>query len=219
MVDLNYLKRKVKSGTTARWDVIDYLIKKNNLNSGIEIGTWKGETYKFLLKNNKNLKLVGIDSYCTQPENKGPEKWTAGENGHSWDHETYYNDLTKFCEKLNNGSYIIKGYSNNVYKSLKKEKFDFIFIDGDHSKRGVFEDIKNYYPLIKDGGFILGHDINWKEVKYVVSKFFGNSLISKMYSYEEFDDFVWCVKKPKKIFAKIFCEINFKTVKKLIKIK
>jgi predicted O-methyltransferase YrrM len=42
---------------------------------------------------------------------------------------------------------------------LQGNKLDFLFIDGDHSYKGVREDFKMYAPLVRDGGLIAFHDI------------------------------------------------------------
>lgn len=36
---------------------------------------------------------------------------------------------------------------------------DFLFIDGDHSYKGVKEDFESYSPLVREGGWIGFHDI------------------------------------------------------------
>ena len=38
-------------------------------------------------------------------------------------------------------------------------KFDFLFVDGDHSYDGVVSDFVAYYPLVRPGGLIALHDI------------------------------------------------------------
>lgn len=50
---------------------------------------------------------------------------------------------------------------------------DMVFVDGDHSKEGVYGDIVAWYPKIKIGGIIAFHDYGserWTAVKYVVDK-------------------------------------------------
>jgi len=41
-----------------------------------------------------------------------------------------------------------------------KEKFDIIFIDGDHTKEQVAKDIKNSLSCLSPGGTIVVHDLN-----------------------------------------------------------
>ena len=56
----------------------------------------------------------------------------------------------------------IQGNSQDitVINQVKDEcnKFDFLFIDGDHSTSGVILDFQNYSPLVKKGGYICFDD-------------------------------------------------------------
>ncbi|WP_375202132.1 class I SAM-dependent methyltransferase [Hyphococcus sp.] len=36
--------------------------------------------------------------------------------------------------------------------------FDFLFIDGDHSYEGCFDDLNNWFPLLSPGGHVVLHD-------------------------------------------------------------
>ena len=46
-----------------------------------------------------------------------------------------------------------------IAKVAKRGPFEFIHVDGDHSKEGVLEDWKRYGPMVKPGGLIAFHDI------------------------------------------------------------
>lgn len=52
---------------------------------------------------------------------------------------------------------VIKNYSYNAAKFIN-EKFDFIFIDGDHSYDGIKQDWEDWSVKLNKGGFILLHD-------------------------------------------------------------
>jgi predicted O-methyltransferase YrrM len=52
----------------------------------------------------------------------------------------------------------IKDYSYNVVDRFADEFFDLIFIDGDHAYEKVQRDIELYYPKLKTGGIMCGHD-------------------------------------------------------------
>ena len=51
------------------------------------------------------------------------------------------------------------GVVQRVRSVLGTSKFDFLFIDGDHSYAGVLRDFVAYYPLVRAGGLIAFHDI------------------------------------------------------------
>jgi predicted O-methyltransferase YrrM len=61
---------------------------------------------------------------------------------------------------------------NNIdsfeYLTNCKEKFDIIFIDGDHSYEGVRKDYDNSLPLLNNDGYIIFHDITSKGCPGVV---------------------------------------------------
>lgn len=46
-----------------------------------------------------------------------------------------------------------------VETTLDGRKFDFLFIDGDHSLSGVTQDFEMYAPFVRPGGLIAFHDI------------------------------------------------------------
>lgn len=55
--------------------------------------------------------------------------------------------------------------SSEAVEIFRDEYFDWIFIDGDHTYQAVKDDLNNYYPKIKWGGYICGHDYNEKPTK------------------------------------------------------
>ncbi|MFH1490274.1 MAG: class I SAM-dependent methyltransferase, partial [Pseudomonadota bacterium] len=46
-----------------------------------------------------------------------------------------------------------------VEELLGNRKFDFLFIDGDHSYEGVKQDFQTFAPFVRQGGMIAFHDI------------------------------------------------------------
>ncbi len=52
----------------------------------------------------------------------------------------------------------IRGSSQDICPYLEKNKYDFIFIDGDHRYSSTVQDIKSTLPLLKPGGILAGHD-------------------------------------------------------------
>lgn len=52
----------------------------------------------------------------------------------------------------------IKGDSKEVWKKWDLGAIDLLFVDGDHSYKGVKADIEGWIPLVKVGGVVLFHD-------------------------------------------------------------
>ncbi len=72
-------------------------------------------------------------------------------------------------------------------KKYPKNTYDYIYIDGDHSLKGVILDFKLFWPRLIKGGYMSFHDISVKEIKpegvYGVWKFWER-LSSKFGSIE-----------------------------------
>ncbi|WP_017258688.1 class I SAM-dependent methyltransferase [Pedobacter arcticus] len=55
---------------------------------------------------------------------------------------------------------LIKGYSNdeNISSQVQNQKFDIVYIDGDHSYKVCKEDLDNYAKIIKPNGYLVMDD-------------------------------------------------------------
>tara|TARA_R110000765_G_scaffold376691_3_gene467421 strand:+ start:1362 stop:2006 length:645 start_codon:yes stop_codon:yes gene_type:complete len=67
---------------------------------------------------------------------------------------------------------LIKGNSEDVHEKITEE-IDLLFIDGNHTKKGVQLDFLDYKNKIRQGGFIIFDnydDRNWREVRPAVDE-------------------------------------------------
>lgn len=127
-------------------------VKGKNL-IGAEIGVYKGEHAESLLRYLDIKRLYLIDPFEEYKEN--------GIVGGNFNGKEYKSVEEVKLIAHNN----IK--SNKVIWIEKKSqdcideipKLDFIYIDGSHDYESVKRDIENYYPKIKEGGVMGGHDI------------------------------------------------------------
>jgi hypothetical protein len=67
----------------------------------------------------------------------------------------YLNRMDKYENVMS-----IKGDSSYVLPNLK-EKYDFIYIDGDHTEKAVYRDATNAWPLLKAEGILAFDDYLW----------------------------------------------------------
>ena len=114
---------------------------------GAEIGVFKGDNALSILQTLPIKTLYLIDPYFTYYVEDGISKRISL--------EAYYVAKEKL-NKFSQTKFIIKT-SDEACKDIR-EPLDFLYIDGNHTYECVKRDITNYYPLIKPGGIIGGHD-------------------------------------------------------------
>lgn len=72
--------------------------------------------------------------------------------------------------------HLLKMSSSEASKLYTDNQFHFIYLDGNHTKEFLTEDVKNWLPKVKEGFWLGGHDYNNKnapEVKGVIDSIFG----------------------------------------------
>jgi predicted O-methyltransferase YrrM len=66
----------------------------------------------------------------------------------------------------------IRKESIEASKDFEDESCDVVFIDMDHSYEAVKQDLIHWFPKVKKGGYIAGHDIDWPGVLKAINEFF-----------------------------------------------
>ena len=111
-----------------RWEVINILSIQFNYKIGVEIGLNNGENmFNLLDKDNKKLKLYGVDPYKVQEENLLYEK-NIDEKYNDESLHMLKKQVLKESLKYPNLEILIDT-SDNASKQFDKESIDFVFID------------------------------------------------------------------------------------------
>lgn len=124
--------------------------------TGVEIGVCRGVNIWFLLNNCKNIrKIYGIDPWT---EYSAINKETQTVN---------YIRAKQTLKKLMNEARVslLKMKSEIAVRGFNDKSLDLSFIDGDHSPAAIAQDLRLWYPKVKDGGLFSGHDYRPKDVE------------------------------------------------------
>jgi len=136
--------------------MIEMLRRKNYDYSliGAEIGTFRGWNAFNILHYLPIEKLYIIDPY---------------EDCESYKMQTKPEDNLRACKKhlrkYRDKVIFVKKLSEDAVEDIPQ--LDFLYIDGNHSYDYVKKDIELYYPKIKKGGYIGGHDFHISAVGVV----------------------------------------------------
>jgi len=81
-----------------------------------------------------------------------------------------------FIENINNSSYLNKiiikrDFSHNIMPKFDDNLFDIIYIDGNHEKGFILKDAIMSYEKLKNEGYIIFDDLNWKTIQDDVHEF------------------------------------------------
>jgi hypothetical protein len=118
---------------------------------GVEIGVFKGEFSKEII-NKTNMTLYMVDVW------KELEDSEYLDSSNHRNHVTVFEDTMTSISGLEDRGIMIRGKSSTVSKLFNDESLDFIYIDANHAYDYVKEDIDIWYPKLRRGGILSGHD-------------------------------------------------------------
>ena len=170
MITKNFNWKHLKNDTY--YDFIKELICNEKSKIIAEIGVERGKMARFILRSEAQEFIEqywAIDSWATsiQWENHTQEDW-----------ENIYRDFCKYypwfpaLKIFRMPSVEASAYFSKNFKGY----FDFVFIDACHTYESVKKDIKAWYPLVKKGSLLTGHDYcsHFPGVKKAVDEIFGS---------------------------------------------
>jgi hypothetical protein len=154
---------------------------------GLELGVYKADSLMTILENCPNVKtLYGVDNYSTYYnayERREIEKYESEMiKAESLLKQKYssHRDKIKFLEYA----------SIDAATKIEDESLDFIFIDANHSYNSVLEDLNLWYPKVKQGGLVAGHDFHMESVREAVNDFRTKMSIS-CYMSDYLSCYIW----------------------------
>jgi hypothetical protein len=163
---------------------------------GVEVGVYEAEMSASLLRNRPDLNLVMVDSW------EGEGAAYKGDSG-DWhanlsadDQQRIYEGAAQAVEFAKGRAHINRMRSQAAAEKATPSKYDFVFIDADHSYAGCKADIEAWFPRVKDGGWIGGHDYeNTDFPKFGVTEAVNEFCNRYGLELELGDNFTWFVRK------------------------
>ena len=153
------MPNKIKLEET-RETVIPQILNKIGAKEAVEVGVFKGQFSKHLLENWKG-QLWMVDPWRAFEEGEG----YVDASNHK-EHQTAYLEAMENIEGHEARGFMLRGLSSDMASRFEDGSLDLVYIDGNHAYEWVKEDIELWWPKLKPGGIIAGHDyldMDWKE--------------------------------------------------------
>ena len=172
-------QEEVESGVDAqprkiwRWESIGGLCLINGYRYGAELGVSGGRFTFFLCGIMQDMKMIAVDLWQGMPQRDVDGAETYEGRGH----EQFYEQFKHISETYFPGRVLIRRMDTvEAAKTVPDGILDLVFIDADHTEAGCSADIDAWYPKIRRGGLICGHDYNWPSVRRAVESRFGSEI-------------------------------------------
>lgn len=128
-----------------------FLTSLGLVGKGVEVGTYKGEFAKTILDSWAGV-LYMVDTW---------RKFDNGEyeditNSSMSDHTM--NDVQESIRGYEDRAFMLRGKSELLVDLFDDNSLDFVYVDANHSYESVKQDLDIWYPKIKSGGVLSGHD-------------------------------------------------------------
>lgn len=187
MIDSAILKdiNNILNGNLSDYDPVDsdsmslmVIINLMGFEYGIELGTYYGFSSSMMLSYCPTIKkLYTIDKY--QPYvDKIPPYIKVTKEDSSFFEKSSQKILNSTYDHVKSKIKTIVGDSLEVVHNFENEKYDFIFMDSHLSEDQLKNELKAWYPKIKNGGVVCVHDTDQKEIQETVENFISNKKIS-----------------------------------------
>ena len=132
----------------ARWELPHLLNRRGLLGTGVEVGVAAGEFSELILRSWRGRLLISVDSW----------PWEPGDHEHRDAVERLFAEATERLGAYGERSEIWRSDSAEAAERVPPRSLDFVYIDAQHDYDSVRRDIEAWFPRVRPGGILSGHD-------------------------------------------------------------
>lgn len=161
-----------------RWDFLATMMLEQNYKSFVEVGCKEGRTTGHILKNVPDSRVVAIDPWIKNPGD-GSRDYAVyvkdRETYEAWDFEKIEKEFWSNVGDAKDRCEMARMTSKQAVNGIEDGSRDLVFIDALHDYESVMEDISLWWPKVRKGGVLAGHDFNhkWPGVERAVADHFN----------------------------------------------
>lgn len=126
-----------------------------------EIGVWKGDFSRRILDFLRPKELHLIDPWSFSPD--FPQRWYGGAFARSQVDMDAIHRAVQDRFRTEPAVRVHRGSSMELSATFPDGYFDWIYIDGDHSRQAVFDDLRAWHKKVRAGGLLVLDDYHWRD--------------------------------------------------------
>lgn len=167
--------------------------------TGVELGVRKGHFSEHLLAHWAGNRLISIDSWAATASDEYVDISNVTQDEHDGNHAETNRRLARFGKR----STVWRTTGDEARARLRDESLDFVYLDARHDRESVAGDLALWWPAVRPGGLMAGHDYLDGElpegifgVRSAVDEFFGALGLRVQATTDEAPWPSWMVIKP-----------------------
>lgn len=134
-------------------EMIANILEEEKFEVGAELGVQKGIYAEHNLKIWKSCKRYYlVDAWAHQ------ENYHDAANVNNAVHNEFYQETKRRMAPFGNVPQFLRMYTSDAVKEIADNSLDFLYVDARHDYCGTLADLEDYYPKMKSGSIIAGHD-------------------------------------------------------------
>lgn len=165
-MNLDQVNADLKALKLKNWRVVwEPFMKKYRCNSVCELGIFRGDNFLGMIAHKPKI-AVAVDTW----NNDG----VHAAHDASYSKQELNNQYQTYKSRVAGLPFVktLKEDTASAAEHFRNNYFDFVYIDADATLEGTTDNIESWYPKVKYGGFLAGHNYNKKYGAYTaVNKF------------------------------------------------
>jgi hypothetical protein len=129
------------------------LLQELQVGAMAEVGVYRGDFAARMLDDVPDLKrYFMIDPW------RHLDDWNKPANKSDDVFEQFYAEVMTKTDAHADKRVVLRGRTVDVVDEIPDSELDLVYIDGDHTLRGITTDLTRLFPKVKEGGFLAGDD-------------------------------------------------------------
>jgi len=145
--------RAIASAARSREDLWRQIVNTLDVRSMAEIGVFRGDYSVEILAH-----CPTVQAYYMVDPWRHLNDWNKPANVSDMTFARYYLWVQARTAQWSHRVHILRGRTVDVIDQIADHSLDFVYIDGDHTLRGITIDLIRTYAKVRDGGWIGGDD-------------------------------------------------------------
>ena len=156
---------------------------------GVELGLYQANSFCTMLQVCTNVdELIGVDKWEPYVDNVGSGAMVRDQKQIEFIRNTAVNFI--MWSGCADRATILEMDTVEASAKYEDESMDFVFFDAHLSQQQLVDEMNAWYPKIKQGGLVMGHDYHTRETRHAVLDFRSqNGITTTFYNYDQ--TFIW----------------------------